>query len=193
MRTSRGRCFGYLLCIFSCIAPLTANALALDLNFIANIKTSTCDMALQGGTLNGGDNYTFTIGNNGKVSATDIVNGLDSATTDFSINIVDCAPEISKINVSVGGTPVSGMNTALLNSLAGSDGGAENIGLTIARQSAPDVPFTINSSAESGGIVWTQDEIESGSVPLIARLVSTADKISAGNFSTIATFNFTYE
>ncbi|EDI1752699.1 fimbrial protein [Salmonella enterica] len=193
MMTFARRYPGYFFCFLSCIISWKVNALNLDLDFIANIKISTCDMTLLGGKSTGGNNYTFTIGNNGKVGAMDIINHLDSASTDFSIGIVNCAPEISKINVSIGGAAVSGMTTALVNSLAGSDGGAKNIGLTIARQTAPDTPFTINSTADDGGLVWTQDEIHSGTVPLIARLISTSDKISAGNFSAIATFNFTYE
>ncbi|HFS5793933.1 TPA: fimbrial protein [Citrobacter werkmanii] len=182
-----------LFCFLPLACPLSANALDLSLDFVANIKAATCDMTLQGGSSSDELSYIFTLGNNGKVGAMDIINHLDNATTDFSINIVDCSTGVSKIYVSITGTSVSGVDTALANDLRGSDGGAENIGLTIARQSAPDTSFVINSTASDSSLVWTHAEISSGTVPLVARLVSTADKISSGNFSAIATFNFSYE
>lgn len=66
--------------------------------------------------------------------------------------------------------------------------------VTVARVSAPDAPFEVNSTDDSKRLVWTTAEISSKEVPLVARLVETqAGKATTGNFSAIATFNFTYE
>lgn len=193
MKTYFINMFFGLLIIAGGIAPNICSALSLSVYFLATIKSSTCQMSLEGGTADGGDNYTIPVGNNGKVGAMDILNGTANATANFSLKIIECDDGISKINVTINGTPSSTISTALQNSHDANAGGAENVGLTIARQSAANSPFVVNSTTDSERLVWTASEISNKTVPLIARLIKTSDKITAGDFSTIATFSFTYE
>ncbi|EFE05615.1 fimbrial protein [Citrobacter youngae] len=184
---------GLLMIVGESAANIGYADLTTNVYFVATIKSSTCQMSLEGGTAGGGDSYTIPVGSNGKVGAIDIINGTENAMANFSLDIIECDDGISKINVTVSGTPSSTVSTALKNNHDVNAGGAENVGLTIARQSAMDSPFVINSTLDSERLVWTATEISNKAVPLVARLVKTSDKITAGDFSTIATFNFTYE
>jgi type 1 fimbria pilin len=84
------------------------------------------------------------------------------------------------------------MPTAINN--ASTTGPAAYIGVTIARASAPTSIFTPNSAEDSKRLVWTQAEINAKEVALLARLVQTkSGSATTGDFSALATFNFTYE
>lgn len=173
---------------------LSGSALAdgtnLDVNFTANIRETTCDMKLVGGT--GSDTQqTLTIGNNGQVRMDDVKAGLASAQ--FKIVIVECPASLRSLKTTIKGAPSSQSPTALTNQLIAS-GGANWSGVEIARVSTPDAPFLINSTDDAKRLVWTQDEIANKEVQLVATLRETlAGEMTIGAFQTVGTFEFTYE
>jgi len=68
------------------------------------------------------------------------------------------------------------------------------LGVSIARASASNQPFVINSTNDSQRLNWSSAEINAKEVTLISRLQETqANKGTTGNFSAVATFNFNYE
>lgn len=168
---------------------LTAHAQSLDVTFTANILETTCNMQLSGGT-GSGSNNTYIIGDaNGKVGLDDIINKTDNAKIDFSLKATECPSSLSSINVSLNGSGSSIVNTIINNSLSGS--GSDYTGISIARASAPDSPFKVNTS---GALTWTAAEISAGEVDLIARIEPTnSAKATTGAFQADVTFNFTYE
>ncbi|WP_436858396.1 fimbrial protein [Citrobacter tructae] len=163
----------------------------LDVTFTATLRETTCDMKIEGGTGNGTDN-TIPIGTGGKTNLGDIVNGSDAASTTFKLKIVDCPSSLSKLKTTVTGSASGYVKTGIVNAAASSP--ADYMAVSIARASAPDAPFEINSTDDSKRLVWTGTEISGKEVPLVARLVETqSGKATTGNFSAIATFNFEYE
>lgn len=171
------------------IASLTAQAQSLDVTFTANIRETTCNMQLTGGTGDGSSN-TYVIGDsNGKVGLDDIINETDNAKVEFSLKATDCPSSLSSIETSLNGTGSSTVNTIINNSLSSS--GSNYTGISIARASAPDSPFKVNTS---GALTWTAAEISAGEVDLIARIEPTdSSKATTGAFQADVTFNFTYE
>lgn len=161
----------------------------LNLTFSANVRETTCDIKIDGGTGDGTSN-TITLGTEGKSRVDHVVNG--SVTSNFKLVITECPSSLTSLKTQVSGTAAT--STALANSIASSSGGAANVGLTIARVSSPGTPFEINATDDSKRLVWTGDEISNKEVDLLATLVETkADSASTGTFETLATFNFTYE
>ncbi|WP_448669867.1 fimbrial protein [Enterobacter mori] len=168
-----------------------AQAVDLDVTFTASLRETTCDMKIEGGTGNGTNN-TIPIGTGGKTSLGDIVSGSDAASTQFKLKITECPDSLAGLKTTVSGTVSSSLNTAIAN--AASSSAATNMGVSIARVSAPDSPFMVNSTDDTKRLVWTTSEISGKEVPLIARLVETqSGKATTGNFSATATFNFVYE
>ena len=148
----------------------------LDVTFTATLRETTCDMTIEGGTGDGQSN-TIQIGTAGKTSLGDIINGVDTVTAPFKLKITECPTSIAAIKTTVAG-------------IASTD----YIGVTIARASAPTSIFTPNSAEDSKRLVWTQAEINAKEVALLARLVQTkSGSATTGDFSALATFNFTYE
>lgn len=170
---------------------LATHADSLDITFTANIRDTTCDMKIEGGS-GDGTNNVIPIGTSGKVRLDYIVLKNAKATTSFKLKMASCPSSLTSLKTTVSGT-ASSVTTAIENSLNG-DGNAENIGVSIARTATPDSPFTINSTTDSQRLIWSSAEISSGEVSLIASLVETkSGQGTTGNFSGIATFNFTYE
>lgn len=170
---------------------MAVGSLNLDVTFTATLRETTCDMKVEGGTGDGSNN-TIPIGTNGKTNLADIVNGSDAAAATFKLKIVECPDSLSKLKTTITGTPSSVVKTAITN--ASSTSPASNVAVSIARTSAPESPFEINSTDDSKRLSWTQSEISSKEVPLIARLIETqAGSATTGNFSGMATFNFEYE
>lgn len=174
---------------------LSSHAIAgttnLDVTFTATLRETTCDMAIEGGTGNG-QNNTIPIGAGGKTSLADITSGADTASTTFKLKITQCPSSLSVLKTTITGTPSTDMQTAIANAASATP--AANMGVSIARVSAPTTPFTINSTEDAKRLVWSGTEIGNAEVPLIARLVETkSGQATTGGFSAIATFNFEYQ
>ncbi|HCM1942774.1 TPA: fimbrial protein [Salmonella enterica subsp. salamae serovar 30:g,m,s:e,n,x] len=165
----------------------------LDVNFTANVVETTCDMKLEGGEGNG-DKQTLTIGDsNGQVRFEDITAG--TATGNFKIAIIECPASLSSLKTTIRGTAASYLPTSIKNSISpDSGGGANYTGVSISRASAPTDWFTPNSTVDAERLVWSQTEIDSKEVALVATLRETvAGKLTVGDFQATATFEFNYE
>lgn len=184
------RCI-YAATLLSVTCGYTQAADNLDVTFTANIRETTCDMAISGGTGNGTNN-TITLGTSGKTRIDTIATG--TATTDFKLVLMECPSGLTSLKTTVSGSVSNLMNTAIANNIASASGGASYVGVSIARSSAPTTPFEINSTDDNKRIVWTPGEITAKEVPLTAKLVETqAGSATTGTFSAVATFNFYYE
>ncbi|EOZ9391649.1 fimbrial protein [Enterobacter cancerogenus] len=175
---------------------LTGTALAgstdLNVNFTANIRETTCDMKLVGGT--GSDTkQTLKIGDSsGQVRLETVKAG--TASANFKLVIVECPSSLHALKTNIKGTPASNLATGLANQIAKASGGAEYVAVEVARASAQNAPFKINSTVDAERLVWSPDEITSKEVPLIATLRETqADQMTIGTFQSVATFEFIYE
>lgn len=163
----------------------------LDVTFTANIRETTCDMAISGGT-GDGKNNTITLGTSGKTRIDTISAG--TATTDFKLVLTECPSSLTSLKTTVSGSVSNLMKTAIANGVTAASGGASYVGVSIARSLLPTAPFEINSTDDSKRIVWSQGEISTKEVPLTAKLVETqAGSATTGTFSAVATFNFYYE
>lgn len=178
----------------SCVLLATAfpgQAASLDVTFSATLRDTTCDMSIEGGS-GDGQNNTIPIGANGTVGLDKILSGDSSAQTTFKLKIVDCPASLQSLKTTVSGTQSADSDKIIAN--GASSGAASNLGISIARASATDAPFTINSTSDSTMLVWNSQEITNKEVPLVATLVETsAGKGTTGTFSALATFNFTYQ
>ncbi|HID8741401.1 TPA: fimbrial protein [Enterobacter mori] len=163
----------------------------LDINFTANIRETTCDMKLVGGT--GSDTQqTLTIGNNGQVRLDDVKAG--TANANFKIVIVECPSSLASLKTTVKGTPSGYLASGLVNQIAKANGGADFSAAEIARADAPDAPFIVNSLDDAGRLVWSPSEIQNKEVNLVATIRETkANSMTIGDFQTVATFEFSYE
>lgn len=171
--------------------PLGTYADNLDITFTANIRDTTCDMKIEGGNGDGSSNV-IPIGTNGKVRLDYIILKNAKATTNFKLKMVSCPSSLASLKTTISGS-TSPVTTAIKNSLSG-EGSAEHIGVAISRTATPDAPFIINSTTDTQRLIWSSGEISAGEVSLLATLVETASgQGTTGNFSGIATFNFTYE
>ncbi|QGU17483.1 fimbrial protein [Leclercia sp. 119287] len=180
-------CSAALLLICSSYAQAADN---LDVTFSANIRETTCDIKIDGGTGDGTSN-TITLGTDGKARVDDIANG--AVKFPFRLVITECPSSLTALKTVVSGT-ASDVKTALANSVTVPEGGAGNVALAISRADAPEAPFEINATDDSKRLVWTSSEINSKEVDLLATLIETkTDGAMTGQFSTLATFNFTYE
>lgn len=183
----RGACCAALMTLLSGYAAAAEN---LDVTFSANIRETTCDIKLEGGT-GDGTNNTIALGSDGKTRVDNIAGG--TVTSPFMLVIAECPLSLSVLKTSISGTTTT-VSTALDNSIVKASGGAENIGLSIARTSAMSSPFEINATDDSKRLVWTPAEISAKEVDLTASLVETlGGSATTGEFRTLATFNFTYE
>ncbi|EDX3114577.1 fimbrial protein [Salmonella enterica subsp. enterica serovar Mississippi] len=178
------------------LAALSSQTMAadtnLDVTFTATLRETTCDMAIEGGT--GGDekSQTFLIGDAGKTTLADIINKTTNASTSFKLKITDCPSSLTGLKTTISGTKSGYVETAIVNALTA--GKADYTGVSIARASALEAPFTINSTDDAKRLVWSDAEINSKEVLLVASLVETKSGLAtAGNFSAIATFNFEYQ
>ncbi|EAW1170544.1 fimbrial protein [Salmonella enterica subsp. enterica] len=178
------------------LAALSSQTMAadtnLDVTFTATLRETTCDMAIEGGT-GSNDSQTFLIGDeSGKTTLADIINKTTNASTSFKLKITECPSSLTGLKTTISGTKSGYVDTAIVNALT--TGKADYTGVSIARATAPEAPFTINSSDDTKRLVWSDEEITSQEVVLVASLVETKSGLAtAGNFSAIATFNFEYQ
>lgn len=184
------RCGYSLIALAMLTMAGTAAATDLNVNFTANIRETTCDMKLVGGS--GSDTkQTLTLGSNGQVRIDDVRARNVSAT--FKIAMVECPSSLKSLKTTIQGKKGSYSSTGLVNQLIAS-GGANFSAVEIARESAPDKPFDINSTVDAKRLVWTPEEIANKEVQLIATMFETqANQLTIGDFQTVATFQFTYE
>jgi type 1 fimbria pilin len=169
-----------------------SQATSLDVTFTATLRETTCDMAIEGGSGTGLDN-TIPIGSGGTVSLDKIVNGDSAAQATFKLKINECPDSLQGLKTTITGTK-SGYSDYIIVNGAGTADAASYLGLTIARGSATDAPFIINATTDTGRIVWSSAEISAKEVSLVAALAETSKgKGTTGDFSAVATFNFTYE
>ena len=172
-------------------SPALIAGTELNVTFTGTLRDVTCDIKIEGGTGDGANN-TIPIGVDGKINVMDIINGSSAAGVHFKLKIIDCPNALTVIKTRVAGTASGYVNTALISTAATDP--AEYVGLTIARASAPDAPFEINSTDDSKSLIWTYEEFSNMEVSLIARLIETKPGYArAGNFSAVATFNFEYQ
>ncbi|PLR39491.1 fimbrial protein [Chimaeribacter coloradensis] len=170
-----------------------AQAQNVDITFKANIVETTCTMKLTGGSGDGLNN-TLQIGPGGKVGLDKLLAGDQSATATFSLDVVECPSSLDSLKTTVNGSNSNIVPSAIKNGVAKADGGADYVGVTIARSSDLDNPFKINSLNDNERLVWTASEIQAKKVNLTARLVETdASRVTPGQFRATATFAFTYE
>ncbi len=171
-------------------SSVLAEGTNLDVNFTANIRETTCDMKLVGGT--GSDTQqTLTFGSNGQVRLEDVRARNVSAT--FKIAMVECPSSLKSLKTTINGKKGSYSSSGLVNQLIAS-GGANFSAVEIARESAPAAPFDVNSTADAKRLVWTPEEIDNKEVQLIATMFETQPgELTIGAFQTVATFEFTYE
>ncbi|EAO2685134.1 fimbrial protein [Salmonella enterica] len=186
------------LIAMACTGTAAAAGTNLDVNFTANIRETTCDMKLYGGT--GTDtSQTLKIGSDNGVRIEDFGTsanrvGNAGAQGTFKIMIVECPPSLTSLKTKISGTASGLLKTALANSVKKENGGADYSAVSIARVSQPDAQFMIGSSNDAESLVWTTDEIKAGEVPLIAVLQATKDgAVTTGTFEATATFEFSYE
>lgn len=171
-----------------------SQATSLDVAFTANLRETTCDMAIEGGS-GDGQNNTIPIGSGGIVGLDKIINGDSAAQATFKLKITECPSSLQSLKTTISGTKsgVKDKGTVIINGAATTDA-ADNLGITIARASATDAPFTINATSEDGQLIWSSQEIGNNEVLLVATLVEiSSGKGTTGTFSALATFNFTYE
>ena len=113
-----------------------ANGTNLDVNFTANIRETTCDMKLVGGT--GSDTQqTLTIGSNSQVRIDDVKAG--TANANFKIVIVECPASLTSLKTTVKGSPSGYLTTGLVNQITKANGGAD--------YSAVEIASGVNSTA----------------------------------------------
>ncbi|MDG9997327.1 hypothetical protein N7642_17395 [Klebsiella oxytoca] len=67
---------------------LPGQAASLDVTFTANLRETTCDMAIEGGS-GDGKNNTIPIGTNGVVSLDKIISGDSAAQATFKLKITE--------------------------------------------------------------------------------------------------------
>ena len=172
-------------------SALAEESTTLDVNFTANIRETTCDMKLSGGT--GSDSQqTLTIGNNGQVRLDDIKAGNANAT--FKIMIVECPASLKSLKTTIRGTQDTNLLSGLANQIQKASGGAEYAAVQIARASTPSAPFTPNSTVDAERLVWSTTEIQNKEVSLVAKMRETrTDNMTLGDFQAVATFEFSYE
>jgi type 1 fimbria pilin len=183
---------GYSLFAFAMLAiSASASATDLNVNFTANIRETTCDMKLEGGT--GSDTQqTLTIGNSGQVRLDDVKAG--GASANFKIVLVECPSSLKTLKTTLKGTPSGVMPTGLVNQIAKANGGADYSAVEIARASTPAAPFKVNSTVDTERLVWSTTEIQNKEVPLIATVRETkTGSMTIGDFQAVATFEFSYE
>lgn len=171
--------------------PILAESTDLNVNFTANIRETTCDMKLVGGT--GSDTQqTLNIGNDGQVRIDDVKAG--TANANFKIVIVECPSSLTSLKTTLKGTASGLLPTGLTNQITGQSGGSDYAAVEISRESTPTAPFTINSTTDAKRLVWTPTEIQNKEVPLVATLRETkANAMTIGDFQAVATFEFSYE
>lgn len=194
---SRKNLFRSILLLNAVLLTTDIYAVDLALTFRANIKETTCDMYISGGTASGelANSTTITIGSSGLVRLDEILQGTSGTgnnTASFALNIKECPPGLTGIKTIVTAAPLAPSTTAIINSAF--SGAANHIGVTIARLDRPDQPFTLNSDVDSQRLLWTSTDIAAGKVDLLARLVLVGSDISkaTGQYSGTAIFNFTY-
>ncbi|CZU68063.1 fimbrial protein [Enterobacter cloacae] len=187
--------FFSLSVVAATMLTLSGSALAentsLDINFTANIRETTCDMKLVGGT--GSDTQqTLTIGNNGQVRLDDIKAG--TANANFKIAIVECPSSLTSLKTTVKGTKSGDLSSGLINQIPKTSGGADYSAVEIARAATPTAPFIINSTTDAERLVWSAAEIQNKEVSLVATIRETQpNKMTIGDFQAVATFEFSYE
>ena len=183
-----------LIFILSCVSTSSLYAQNIDVNFTATIRETTCDMRITGGTGDGKNNTIPIGGSGGKTSLDKIISEDASVSAPFSLDIITCPSSMSTLKTTVSGTQSNYNNKAITNGLTGT-GASTFVGVTLSRSSGGDA-FTINATDDPHRIVWTNDEIKNKKkVDLVAQLVPTygGDKTTPGDFSAVATFNFTYD
>lgn len=170
----------------------------LDVNFTATVNETTCNMKLQGGSGSDTD-QTLQIGNDIGVRISDFGTsanraGNAAAQGNFKIMIVECPPTLTSLKTKITGSQSGYLTTGILNAIKKENGGADYTAVSIARMTTPNAPFVINSTAAGESLIWTNDEIKAGEVPLVAVLQATQDgRVTTGTFEATATFEFSYE
>ncbi|ECJ9816634.1 fimbrial protein [Salmonella enterica] len=168
----------------------SAGAQNLTVNFDATIQEPTCNVYIAASPNGSGAGSSAEIKFNA-VQLDKILSKDASARQVFSLKMDSCTAGLTRLVTTIK-TPTTLMSSqAIGNSLSGT-GSAQNIGVTIARDNAPDTLFTLNSTTDSQRLVWSSAEISAQTVALRATLVADGGP-TLGSYSGTATFETTYE
>lgn len=160
----------------------------LTVNFSATIKENSCNIYIANNNSGSGAAASSEIKFN-SVSLDKIINSDASAQKAFTLKMDSCTPGLTKLTTTLHSSTTLLNNMAVGNTLTG---GAQNVGVQIARDSTPTQPFTLNSTTDSKRLVWTSSEISGGLVTLRATLVAGSAP-TLGSYQGIATFETSYE
>ncbi|WP_336284393.1 fimbrial protein [Citrobacter arsenatis] len=178
------RCHIIALLLF----PLCVHSADLVVNFDATILEPTCNVYIADNAGGSGAGNSAEIKFN-DVQLDQIINHDSNAYRTFSLVMSDCSPGIGKLKTTIYSTPAPFSPQVIGNSSAG---GAQDVGVEIAREQTPNAPFTLNSSADDQSLVWSSDEVDAKKVALRATLVAGQAPTMGGYLGT-ATFETTYE
>lgn len=178
----------FVCCVLLCVKPTIAQNLIV--NFDATIQEPTCNVYIAASTDGSGAGSSAEIKFNA-VQLDKILSKDVSARQVFSLKMDSCSAGLTRLVTTIK-TPVTLMNSQAIGNSQSGAGSAQNIGVTLARESAPDALFTLNSTTDEQRLVWSSTEIEAQVVALRATLVSDAGA-TLGSYSGTATFETTYE
>jgi type 1 fimbria pilin len=178
----------FIGCLLSAQNICASNPSNLTVNFAATIKENTCNVYIADNSSGSGAAASAEI-KFSSVSLDKIVNNDSSAQKSFTLKMDGCTPGLTKLTTTIKSTVAVMSNMAIGNTTSG---GAQDVGVQIARDNAPTQPFTINSTTDSQRLVWTSSEISSGLVTLRATLVA-GNAPTLGSYQGIATFETSYE
>lgn len=170
---------------------LLPGALAQDINvdFVATIKGTTCNITLEGTrvTADGNDQYTLRILN---VALDKIINKMPEAQADFKL-VANCDGNIGKITTSLAGNPSVELPYLISPLTSDNSSTTEYIAMGIKLRNASDTEFIPPDGSKkiSWGEGLTKPELEM----TVALRETRPGSGRAGNFKALATFNFTYE
>ncbi|MBE8904984.1 fimbrial protein, partial [Escherichia coli] len=117
-----------------------------------------------------------------------------TANANFKIVIVECPASLTSLKATVKGSQSGYLLSGLVNQKPKADGGADFSAVEIARASAPEAPFIINSDDDAKRLVWSATEIQNKEIPLVATIRETkVNSMTVGDFEATATFEFSYE
>lgn len=175
---------GLLLCVTPAVAQ------NLTVNFDATIQEPTCNVFIAASADGSGAGSSAEIKFNA-VQLDKILNKDASARQVFSLKMDSCSAGLTRLVTTMKTSATLMNNQAIGNSLSGT-GSAQNIGVTLARENAPDALFTLNSTTDAQRLVWSSTEMAAQVVALRATLVADAGA-TLGSYSGTATFETTYE
>lgn len=172
------------------LAVLPTMAQDLTVNFNATIQEPTCNVYIAASGDGSGAASSAEIKFN-SVQLDKIIDKESSAQQAFALKMDSCSAGLTNLVTTIKSSKTLLNNLAIGNSNTGA-GSAQEIGVTIARDSVPDSPFTLNSTSDPQRLVWSSSEVAAKLVKLRATLVADAAP-TLGSYTGTATFETTYD